>query len=138
MFVIGDYCISRSFPNLVEIPHNNPSVISNLERIDKEIKKIRYHFGGNSIIITSGYRNDKLNAAVGGSPKSKHRLGCAVDFVSNMPKISIRDLYEWCAQHLDFDKLLLENNQWVHLQVAPDGENNKRFFAHTDKKGRVV
>lgn len=36
---------------------------------------------GQPLIVTSGFRSPKLNAAVGGVPTSAHMEGCAVDLV---------------------------------------------------------
>jgi zinc D-Ala-D-Ala carboxypeptidase len=69
---------------------------------------------GKPIIITSGYRCPVLNAKVGGVATSAHTQGLAVDFKSSFgtPK-------EICQQLVDagvqFDKLIQEHNQWVHI-----------------------
>lgn len=44
------------------------------------LEDIRSHFGGNPVIITSGTRCQKHNAAVGGIRGSKHLTGQAADF----------------------------------------------------------
>lgn len=44
------------------------------------------------LIVTSGFRSPKLNAAVGGVPTSAHMEGCAVDIV--LPHWSTRKVSE--------------------------------------------
>lgn len=50
------------------------------QKIVQILEEIRYHFGGNPVIITSGTRCSKHNAAVGGIRGSKHLEGKAADF----------------------------------------------------------
>ena len=47
---------------------------------------------GQPLIITSGFRSSKLNAAVGGVPTSAHMEGCAVDVV--LPSWSAKKMVE--------------------------------------------
>ena len=44
------------------------------------LEAVRTHFG-RPVVIHSGYRSGAHNAAVGGSPRSKHLLGLAADIV---------------------------------------------------------
>ena len=53
--------------------------VKNIERlVDLVLDRIRERWGS-PIIVTSGYRCDALNAAVGGVKSSYHRLGMAAD-----------------------------------------------------------
>ena len=57
----------------------NDTIKENLECLCKNVlQPIRDKYG-RAITITSGYRSQKLNAAVGGSKKSQHLLGQAAD-----------------------------------------------------------
>ena len=47
---------------------------------DKYLNPIRERYGG-PIIISSGFRNEKLNTLVGGARTSNHLFGEAVDLV---------------------------------------------------------
>lgn len=66
------------------------------------------------INITSGYRCPALNARVGGVSTSAHTKGLAVDFHSSYgtPKEICQRLIDAGVQ---FDKLIQEHNQWVHI-----------------------
>lgn len=78
---------------------------------------------GVPMLITSGYRGEKLNALVGGKPSSAHQHGYAIDF--HAPKFgSTRDIVKHLAGELPkrgikFDQLIIEYpnspNSWVHL-----------------------
>lgn len=73
---------------------------------------------GRPIIITSGYRCAKLNAAVGGVPKSYHTKGMAADIRID----NIRDAYNLAKLLNDrplTDLVLIEHSssaQWLHVQ----------------------
>ena len=49
--------------------------------VEQILEPLRVHYG-RPIIITSGYRCEKLNKAVGGSKTSQHCLGMAADIRS--------------------------------------------------------
>ncbi|OCG36962.1 D-Ala-D-Ala carboxypeptidase family metallohydrolase [Gilliamella sp. Gris1-4] len=79
---------------------------------------------GKPIIITSGYRCPALNARVGGVATSAHTQGLAVDFKSSFgsPKDICQRLID---ANVQFDKLIQEHNQWVHIGFSPT--NNRQI-----------
>jgi hypothetical protein len=87
---------------------------------------VRDHFG--PTIITSGYRSEALNAAIGGSPRSQHKIGQAVDL--EVPSVPTGEVAQWIANNLTFDQLILEfydpedpNSGWVHVSYVASGNN---------------
>ncbi|OCG35725.1 MULTISPECIES: D-Ala-D-Ala carboxypeptidase family metallohydrolase [unclassified Gilliamella] len=87
---------------------------------------------GKPIIITSGYRCPALNAKVGGVATSAHTQGLAVDFKSSFgtPKEICQRLIDSGVQ---FDKLIQEHNQWVHIGFSPT--NNRQIVLTAVKQG---
>lgn len=86
--------------------------------------------------ISSGYRSAKVNAGVGGSKGSYHMSGLAVDFtcpVFGAPAEVCRELIKHSL--LEFDKLILEFGQWVHLQI-PRQDEAPRLTAWTIRSSR--
>ena len=85
-----------------------------------------------AINITSGYRCPALNARVGGVSTSAHTKGLAVDFHSpfGTPKEICQRLIDAGVQ---FDKLIQEHNQWVHIGFSPD--NNRQIVLTAVKQG---
>jgi len=62
----------------------------------KYLEKIRSHFGGKSIIITSGYRPPAINKQVGGATNSEHLYNMtgvgAIDFyVKDVDMMEVQD-----------------------------------------------
>ena len=87
---------------------------------------------GKPIVITSGYRCPALNARVGGVSTSAHTKGLAVDFKSSFgtPKEICQRLIDAGVQ---FDKLIQEHNQWVHIGFSPS--NNRQIVLTAIKQG---
>ena len=86
------------------------TIIDNLTKLTENLLDPMREAYGKPIIITSGYRSDALNKAVGGSKTSAHRYGLAVDVV---PK-EMADFDEFAAfvkdylKDKDYDQLILE------------------------------
>jgi hypothetical protein len=87
------------------------------------MEKIRTLLHDNPITITSAFRSEALNQAVGGVPNSAHRLGLAADFVSpgfGTPK-QIAALISANKYDLDIDQVIYENkggSEWVHVGLS--------------------
>ena len=80
---------------------------------------------GKPIIITSGYRNPRLNShpLINGAPNSQHCTGQACDFIIKgmTPKQIIEKID---ASGIEFDQAISEKNVWVHISYNKD--NNRR------------
>lgn len=77
------------------------------------------------VIVTSGYRPQWLNSAIGGALSSAHIDGRAADIIA--AGMSARDLAIHIAHSgLPFDQCILEFDQWVHVSIADPGEEPRR------------
>ena len=93
------------------------------------------------IPISSGYRCQRLNAAVGGVSNSQHMKGQAADLNIGGDRAKGRKWFEYIKNHLPFDQLIWERNartgsEWVHVSfVYPDfGRNRKQVIDNYLKK----
>lgn len=81
---------------------------------------------GSPITVTSGYRCEALNKAVGGVPTSFHRYGYAADITAGS-KTENEKLFNYIKDNLPFTELGWEGNgTWLH--VAWTGSNDKEIF----------
>ena len=78
----------------------------------------------------SGYRSIELNKAIGGSSKSQHCRGEAVDV--EIPGVSNYELALWITNNLEFDQVILEcyrpgepSSGWVHISLKEESEINR-------------
>jgi hypothetical protein len=105
---------------------NTPSAnaIKNIQALCQEVlepARIEY---GRAMIISSGYRSEQLNKAVGGAKNSQHMTGCAADIVCSDPE----KLFEIMRKG-KFDQLLWEHKgktQWLHVSYRPNGVNRQQ------------
>jgi hypothetical protein len=104
------------------------------------VQKVRDQFG--ITVINSGYRGPALNEAVGGSNKSQHCKGEAVDI--ECPGQSNYMVAKWIEENLDFDQLILEfyipgkeNSGWVHVSYKSEG-NRKSVLTAMKENGNTV
>ena len=104
------------------------------------VQKVRDNFG--VTVINSGYRGPALNEAVGGSSKSQHCKGEAVDI--ECPGTPNYDVAKWIEDKLDFDQLILEfytpgipDSGWVHVSYNADG-NRKSVLTAMKENGKTV
>ena len=103
------------------------------------VQPVRDNFG--VTVINSGYRGPELNEAVGGSDKSQHCKGEAVDI--ECPGVPNYDVAKWIHDNLDFDQLILEfytpgepNSGWIHCSVT-EGMDRKQFLHAYRSEGKT-
>ena len=92
------------------------------------------------IPISSGYRCQRLNAAVGGVRNSQHMKGQAADLCIDGDMEKGWKWFNYIKDHLPFDQLIMEHNSkgsyWVHVSfVYPDfGKNRRQVITNLLKK----
>lgn len=100
-----------------------PSDLVTLKETARQLEKVRAILGGHPIIVTSCYRNERVNRAVGGVATSDHRKGYAVDFKHSKftAKQCCEAIYEAKETGLiTFDQLILERKATlVHISFNP-------------------
>lgn len=115
-----------NIPTNLAIVRNAAFTLKNLQQIRNYIKK--------PIYITSGFRSEKLNKEVGGSPKSQHMLGLAADIVC--PGVVEETLAEEIRKsRIIIDQCIIEykkNSSWVHLGFKQQSRNS--FLIYKDGK----
>jgi len=77
---------------------------------------------GQPIIVSSGYRPQWLNKAIGGSPNSQHMDGCACDFKIVAGQGSLIQLMrDIVCTDIPFDQIIYETGVWIHVSWTPTG-----------------
>ena len=93
----------------------------------------RAHFK-TPIGVSSFYRAPELNRAIGGSKRSQHAIGEAIDMDADMyGVITNAQIYKFIRDTLDFDQLIWEfGNEdepaWVHVSYKRCGDNRKQML----------
>ena len=101
----------------------------------------REHFG-KPLRVTSGYRSEELNKAIGGSSKSQHSKGEALDMQSTKGYTN-KELFTYIKDHLTFDQLIGEfpdnvgEYAWVHCSYKKEGNRGEVLIAYKDDNNKT-
>ena len=141
--------LSKNF-TLSEIIHSNTAKrlginnapnkehLKNMQVLVRDlIQPIRDALG--PIRISSGYRNPELNRAIGGSSKSQHCKGEALDLQYwSKGKMCNKEIYDWVVKSgIEFDQMINEfDYSWIHISLKSNGKNRKQILeAYKDSDG---
>lgn len=84
------------------------------------------------VYISSGYRCEALNKAVGGSYTSQHQLGLAADI--HAKGYTAQELFDAILKmNISYDQLIIERvglKEWVHISVQPYERNEKLGYTN--------
>ena len=108
-----------------------PEIIENLKVVAAQVQKVRDHFV-KPLIISSGYRSEKLNSAIGGARNSQHTKGEAIDIQSTNGYTNA-DIFNYIKNNLDFDQLIWEYGtrkepKWVHISYKKSGNRKQILY----------
>lgn len=139
-FSVQELCVSGSHPNLVQVPKQGTAEYRNIVAlIEKLLDPLRAKLG-RPIRVTSGYRPDALNKAVGGSPTSNHRVGAAGDIhTGNDSTDNILIVKSLLELKIPYDECIIEgakfntngeivSAQWVHVAYRSNGNRMKLLW----------
>jgi hypothetical protein len=119
----------------------SPDIVDALqELVTNVLQPVREKFG--PVTITSGYRCDELNRAIGGSTTSDHSYGRAADF--EVKGVDNRVVAIWITENLPYKQLILEfyndgetNSGWIHCSYDKDNNKKQKLKALKDGKRTV-
>ena len=124
---------------------NNPNAeqMENMVAIAEEVfEPLRVWVGG-PIKINSFFRCPELNTVIGGSSKSQHCKGQAIDIDDVYGRRSNAEMFTYIREMLDFDQVIWEfgtdmNPNWIHVSYVSKEENRNRCLkAYKDDRGRT-
>jgi hypothetical protein len=124
---------------------NDPSDdhLFNMIKIAENIfEPLRMHVGA-PIKINSFYRGPELNKAIGGSAKSQHCHGQAIDIDDTFGHATNAEMFYWIQQNLNFDQMIWEfgtdeNPNWVHVSYVNEKDNRNRCLkAYKDDNNKT-
>jgi len=98
--------------------------LDNLHDLCEKILEPARAIMGTPVFITSGFRCNKLNKAVGGSQKSQHAVGEAADieFLGAREGQALKDAFNKIAfSDIQYSQIIFEFDEWIHIGL-PDPE----------------
>lgn len=138
-FEFSDYAARNDLDNRVP-----PHLLPNITRVARWLQVLRDRlgskFGPMPVVVTSGYRGDKLNRAIGGSKTSAHCAALAADF--HVPGMSIDSLFAFIREEMadvPMDQVIHEFGRWIHLGLAQPNKVPRNQFLYAEKvAGKTV
>ena len=129
---------------------NEPTIehLENLKAIALNIFQPARNYFKKPIFVSSGYRSEALNEKIGGSKKSQHSKGQALDLDAHIfGGLTNQQLFKFISDHTDFDQLIWEfgtdeEPDWVHVSYTSDrinrGEKLKAYKANNVTKYKHI
>ena len=109
----------------------NEKQLKNMVTVAEEIFEPLRTWVGGPIKINSFFRSPELNKAIGGSSKSQHCHGQAMDIDDTFGRATNAEMFDFIKENLDFDQMIWEfgdnkNPNWVHVSYVSPTENRRR------------
>lgn len=125
----------------------NEEQIENLKALCENIlEPLKEYYESRPIMITSGFRSEKLSEAIGSSGKSQHCAkdgSAAVDF--EIPGFDNRQVAAHIKNNFLYDQLISEyyedgiiDSGWIHVSFKRDGSNRKQSLTKNKGEGYKV
>lgn len=110
----------------------NKEQIENLKALCENIlEPLRDYYESRPIMVSSGFRSEKLSEAIGSSSRSQHCKGEAVDF--EIPGFDNKQVAAHIKNNFLYDQLISEyyeegiaDSGWIHVSFKRDGSNRKQ------------
>jgi len=101
------------------------SIKENLKALCTDVLEPVRSLSGGLMRVSSGYRCERVNNAIGGAKTSQHVKGQAADATSN--KLSVEELYLLIKEsNIVFDQLIQEFGRWIHISYTAVGTNRRQ------------
>ncbi len=94
------------------------------------------------IKINSFFRGEPVNTAIGGSTRSQHMKGQAIDIDDTFKHKTNAEMYYYIKDNLDFDQMIWEfgtdkNPNWLHISWVSHRPNRKKLTIAKKVNGRT-
>lgn len=127
-FLTSSTARQRSIENLVSW-----QIVEHLRELSIFLDGLREAWGS-GINVTSGFRCEKLNAAVGGVQNSVHRLGYAADILPANGKMQeFKKFVKSWIKDKQFDQCIIERKgktEWIHIGLyGNSGQQRHNIFS---------
>ena len=121
-------------------PENDQA--DNMRLIAEQVFEPLRSWVGGPIKINSFFRSPELNTAIGGSTKSQHCHGQAIDLDDTFGRATNAEMYEFIKENLDFDQMIWEfgddnNPDWVHVSYVSKDKNRNRCLKAYKKNNKT-
>ena len=116
--------------------------LGNMELIAERLFEPLRAWVGGPVKINSFYRSKELNLAIGGSKRSQHCEGRAIDLDDTFGHKTNKEMHDWIRENLNFDQMIWEfgdenNPDWVHVSYVSEDQNRNRCLTAYKENGKT-
>ena len=136
----GVYSITATRRGLDNTPDGEQ--LDNMKLLAEKVFEPLREWVGGPIRINSFFRGPELNTAIGGSSKSQHCKGQAMDIDDGGCNKTNAQMYKFIKDELEFDQMIWEfgdddNPNWVHVSYVSEIDNRNRCLKAYKDKGKT-
>ena len=136
----GVYSITATRRGLDNTPDKEQ--LDNMKLLAEKVFEPLRDWVGGPIRINSFFRGPELNTAIGGSSKSQHCKGQAMDIDDGGCNKTNAEMYKFIKNELEFDQMIWEfgdndNPDWVHVSYVSESENRNRCLRAYKYNGKT-
>ena len=124
--------------------NNEPNAyqLTNMVGVAQNVFEPLREYVGGAIKINSFFRSENLNRAIGGSSKSQHCDGRAIDIDDTFGHATNAEMFQYIKDNLSFDQLIWEfgnstNPAWVHVSYVSEDQNRGRCLKAEKINGKT-
>ena len=119
----------------------NGEQLDNMKLLAEKVFEPLREWVGGPIRINSFFRGPELNTAIGGSSKSQHCKGQAMDVDDGGCNKTNAEMYKFIKDELEFDQMIWEfgdddNPNWVHVSYVSKESNRNRCLKAYREQGK--
>jgi len=116
--------------------------LGNMKAVAENIFEPLRKWVGGAIKVTSFFRSEKLNQAIGGSVSSQHCQGRAIDIDDVYGYKTNAEMFQYIKDNLDFDTIIWEfgtddNPDWIHVSYVSNERNRGRVLKAIKENGKT-
>ena len=120
----------------------NDEQLKCMEEIAENLYEPLREWVGGPIKVNSFFRGEPVNTAIGGSTRSQHMKGQAIDIDDTFGHKTNAEMYHYIKDNLDFDQLIWEfgtdkNPNWLHISWVSHRPNRKKLTIAKKVNGRT-
>ena len=120
----------------------NQEQLENMYKVAEFIFEPLRLFVGGPIKIISFFSCGDVNKAVGGTSRSQHCKGQAIDIDDVFGHKTNAEMFQYVRENLDFDQMIWEfgsnnNPSWLHISYVSKAENRNRILRAVKRDGKT-
>ena len=121
----------------------NEYELSNMIGVAENIFEPLRKWVNDPIKVNSFFRSIELNKAIGGSSRSQHCQGRAIDIDDTYGHATNAEMFNWIKENLNFDQMIWEfgtdeNPDWVHVSWVSEEQNRNRCLRAERVDGKTT